>query len=90
MLLLRNSFKAASFRSSVRFSTTGTQATTAVGLKLAFRARLDEARVQAKLGGGAARIEKQHKGGKLTARERVELLLDPESFREYDMLKTHR
>ncbi|CAM9877786.1 unnamed protein product, partial [Phaeothamnion confervicola] len=32
----------------------------------------------------------QHEKGKLTARERVALLLDPGSFREYDMLKTHR
>jgi propionyl-CoA carboxylase beta chain len=71
-----------------RFSTE--QATTTVGLKLAFRARLEEARRQALLGGGQARIDKQHKSGKLTARERIELLLDEGSFREYDQLKTHR
>lgn len=75
-------------RSGLRFSTT--QATSAVGLKLAFRARLEEAREQAKLGGGQVRIDKQHSNGKLTARERIELLLDEGSFREYDMLKTHR
>eukprot|EP01114_Cavostelium_apophysatum_P008705 TRINITY_DN2142_c0_g1_i1.p1 TRINITY_DN2142_c0_g1~~TRINITY_DN2142_c0_g1_i1.p1 ORF type:complete len:545 (+),score=151.11 TRINITY_DN2142_c0_g1_i1:84-1718(+) len=42
-------------------------------------------REEALQGGGAARIEKQHEKGKLTARERVELLLDEGSFREYDM-----
>ncbi|MGE0638819.1 MAG: acyl-CoA carboxylase subunit beta [Thermoanaerobaculia bacterium] len=41
-------------------------------------------------GGGAARIERQHKEGKLTARERVELLLDAGSFVELDALVTHR
>ncbi len=41
-------------------------------------------------GGGAERIERQHKAGKLTARERVEALLDPESFQETDRLVTHR
>jgi len=42
------------------------------------------------LGGGAERIERQHKDGKLTARERVELLLDAGSFAELDALVTHR
>ncbi len=41
-------------------------------------------------GGGEARIEKQHLKGKLTARERVELLLDEGSFEEFDTLKLHR
>ncbi|MFQ5524729.1 MAG: acyl-CoA carboxylase subunit beta [Thermoanaerobaculia bacterium] len=41
-------------------------------------------------GGGQARIERQHASGKLTARERVELLLDPGSFVELDALVTHR
>jgi propionyl-CoA carboxylase beta chain len=50
------------------------------------RARLEAARA----GGGAVRIEKQHKDGKLTARERVELLLDAGSFVEIDALLTHR
>ncbi|EQC42410.1 propionyl-CoA carboxylase beta chain, mitochondrial [Saprolegnia diclina VS20] len=58
--------------------------------KLAFKAKLEEARAQALLGGGAHRQEAQHKKGKLTARERIELLLDEGSFREYDMLKSHR
>ncbi|MBO8152657.1 MAG: acyl-CoA carboxylase subunit beta [Candidatus Marinimicrobia bacterium] len=43
----------------------------------------------AKLGGGREAIEKQHKRGKLTARERLNLLLDEESFEELDMFKTH-
>ena len=45
---------------------------------------------EAKLGGGVERIEKQHGKGKLTARERVELLLDKGSFQEIGMLVTHR
>ncbi len=52
--------------------------------------RLRELKAQAHLGGGPARIDSQHKRGKLTARERVELLLDKGSFRELDMFVTHR
>ncbi len=44
----------------------------------------------AKLGGGQKRIETQHRKGKLTARERIELLLDDGSFEEFDMFVTHR
>lgn len=44
---------------------------------------------KAKLGGGKAAIEKQHAKGKLTARERIDLLLDKGSFEEIDMLRTH-
>jgi propionyl-CoA carboxylase beta chain len=44
----------------------------------------------AELGGGLDRIEKQHKAGRLTARERVELLLDPGTFVEKDKFMTHR
>ena len=47
-------------------------------------------RVQAKLGGGQKRIDTQHKKGKLTARERIDLLLDEDSFEEFDMFVTHR
>ena len=43
-------------------------------------ARLEEQRAKARLGGGAARIEAQHSKAKLTARERIELLLDKDSF----------
>jgi len=52
--------------------------------------RLRELREQAKLGGGQARIDRQHARGKLTARERIERLVDPGSFRELDMFVTHR
>lgn len=45
---------------------------------------LDERREKALLGGGEARIEKQHKSGKLTARERIEILLDKDTFVEVD------
>ncbi len=51
---------------------------------------LRELREQAKLGGGQSRIDKQHAKGKKTARERIELLLDPGTFREIDMFVTHR
>jgi acetyl-CoA carboxylase carboxyltransferase component len=52
--------------------------------------KLIDLRVEAKLGGGEKRIEAQHAKGKLTARERIELLLDEGSFEEYDMFVTHR
>jgi propionyl-CoA carboxylase beta chain len=51
---------------------------------------LENRRVQARLGGGQRRIDAQHKKGKLTARERLDVLLDEGSFEEYDMYKTHR
>ena len=51
---------------------------------------LEARRAAARLGGGARRIEAQHKKGKLTARERIELLLDEDSFEEFDMFKAHR
>ncbi|KPQ17354.1 MAG: propionyl-CoA carboxylase beta subunit PccB [Rhodobacteraceae bacterium HLUCCO18] len=52
--------------------------------------QLEQRREEARLGGGQARIEAQHAKGKLTARERIELLLDEGSFEEYDMFVTHR
>jgi propionyl-CoA carboxylase beta subunit len=45
---------------------------------------------RAELGGGADRLERQHKAGKLTARERMELFFDPGTFEELDKLVTHR
>ena len=45
---------------------------------------------QTKLGGGKKNIERHHKKGKLTARERLDLLLDPGTFNELDMFVTHR
>jgi len=53
------------------------------------RARLDALDAEAEQGGGAARVAKQHRDGKLTARERLALLLDPGSFQELDKFRTH-
>ena len=52
--------------------------------------QLEEKRNQARAGGGQKRIDAQHARGKLTARERLELLLDADSFEEYDMFVEHR
>ncbi|HLH94788.1 MAG TPA: acyl-CoA carboxylase subunit beta [Xanthobacteraceae bacterium] len=52
--------------------------------------KLSHRRAGARAGGGAARIEAQHKRGKLTARERMELLMDKGSFEEFDMFVEHR
>ena len=52
--------------------------------------QLEEKRRRARLGGGKKRIDAQHAKGKLTARERIELLLDPDSFEEWDMFVEHR
>ena len=52
--------------------------------------RLEEMRAEALKGGGEARIEAQHEKGKLTARERLQLLLDPGTFQEMGQLVTHR
>jgi propionyl-CoA carboxylase beta chain len=52
--------------------------------------RLERMRVEAMQGGGPVRIERQHAWGKLTARERLDLLLDPGSFVELDAFVTHR
>jgi propionyl-CoA carboxylase beta chain len=52
--------------------------------------QLDEKRARARLGGGEKRIATQHGRGKLTARERIELLLDEGTFEEWDMFVEHR
>ena len=52
--------------------------------------QLEEKRAQARLGGGEKRIDAQHAKGKLTARERLELLLDDGTFEEWDMFVEHR
>jgi propionyl-CoA carboxylase beta chain len=51
---------------------------------------LEARRTAARMGGGQRRIDAQHGKGKLTARERLDVLLDPGSFEEYDMFVTHR
>ena len=53
-------------------------------------AELEARRAEARQGGGAERIAAQHKRGKLTARERIEVLLDEGSFEEFDMFVEHR
>jgi len=52
--------------------------------------QLEQKRALARLGGGQKRIDAQHKKGKLTARERIELLLDDGTFEEWDMFVEHR
>src|SRR5579862_4798277 len=52
--------------------------------------RLEEMESRALEGGGKERIDRQHSAGKLTARERIELLLDPGTFVELDKFVTHR
>ena len=51
---------------------------------------LRKLRAEARLGGGQKRIDKQHEKGVMTARERIDLLLDKGSFEEFDMFKSHR
>lgn len=53
-------------------------------------AQLIEYREQAHLGGGRKRIDSQHAKGKFTARERIQMMLDEDSFEEFDMFVTHR
>ena len=74
-------------------SSAATPAAVAVNVpevKRMFREELEETKRRALEGGGEGRLARQHARGKLSARERLEVLLDPGSFREYDMLKTHR
>ncbi|MDH3685120.1 MAG: methylmalonyl-CoA carboxyltransferase, partial [Myxococcales bacterium] len=52
--------------------------------------KLEELNAQAELGGGTDRIERQHAAGRMTARERIELLLDPGTFVELDKFVVHR
>jgi len=52
--------------------------------------RLEDMRVRARAGGGERRVQAQHDKGKLTARERIEVLLDEGSFEEWDMFVEHR
>eukprot|EP01133_Synstelium_polycarpum_P010577 gene10577-12306_t len=83
--------------SSIRNFTTATTATTTPPAIIDYSAqvervigRIQEETDRALEGGGQKRNDSQHAKGKLSARERLDLLLDPESFREYDMLVTHR
>ena len=51
--------------------------------------QLEKKRLEAREGGGKKRIDAQHARGKLTARERIDVLLDENSFEEYDMYVEH-
>src|SRR5688572_27816761 len=51
---------------------------------------LQDIKTRARLGGGQARVDAQHQRGKLSARERLDILLDEGSFQEIDSLVTHR
>ena len=53
------------------------------------RKKIEDTRAKALLGGGQKRIDAQHKKGKLTARERIEVLCDAGTFLEYDMFMEH-
>lgn len=61
-----------------------------VHVKASFKKRLASLNEASLVGGGQKRIDAQHQKGKLTARERIELLVDKDSFQEYDALKAHR
>ena len=63
---------------------------TTITSRSATAARLEERRAEARLGGGQARIDRQHAKGKHTARERIEALLDAGTFTETGMFTTHR
>lgn len=83
-------------RSSLRFVTllsrsqSISQSRSFATISTGFEAVLEKKRQESRLGGGQERIDKQHEKGKLTARERIELLVDPGTFVEYDAFKTHR
>lgn len=59
-------------------------------MKTSIIEQLEKKRKEARVGGGKKRIDDQHAKGKLTARERLEVLLDPDSFEEYGMFVEHR
>ena len=83
--------RAPAMRAAVAPSAAAMTATRSLATVLTgFDQALAKARAKAMEGGGAKRIETQHAKGKLTARERIDLLLDAGSFREYDQLKAHR
>ena len=75
------------WRSGKPFAPTGEQGTTSMHDIIK---QLDDMRVAARLGGGEKRVDSQHQKGRLTARERIELLLDPDTFEEWDMFVEHR
>ncbi|XP_031200381.1 propionyl-CoA carboxylase beta chain, mitochondrial [Mastomys coucha] len=81
---------AAGARLSVLNCSLGTTIRSLCSQPVSVNERIDNKRQAALLGGGQRRIDAQHKRGKLTARERISLLLDPGSFVESDMFVEHR
>ncbi|KAI8869662.1 propionyl-CoA carboxylase beta chain, mitochondrial [Ramicandelaber brevisporus] len=76
---------------AARLQFTRLNSTAAVGAKgVSVADRIEKKREESRLGGGLKRIEAQHNRGKLTARERLDLLLDKGSFREYDAFVEHQ
>lgn len=80
----RNTLAALTVQSHARLFNAGTKTAPS------FMERWESIKAQAQEGGGQARVDKQHKQHKLTARERIELLYDEGTFVEYDKLVTHR
>ncbi|CAL2049687.1 hypothetical protein CAEBREN_09852 [Caenorhabditis brenneri] len=66
-----------------------TRATSSIAHTIKVSKKIDATREKALLGGGKKRIDAQHARGKLTARERIDLLMDRNTFREYDMFAEH-
>jgi acetyl-CoA carboxylase carboxyltransferase component len=87
-LIQKNLTVANFFLNKPRFYTDGLSASVLNSLNV--KETLKKKREEALLGGGQKRIDQQHKKGKLTARERVHLLLDEDSFVEYGAFMEHR
>ncbi|KAI9106115.1 carboxyl transferase [Phlyctochytrium arcticum] len=73
-----------------RYQSTATATAPAAPREGSVAYKIEQKRAEAQLGGGQKRIDTQHSKGKLTARERVDLLLDKDSFREYDAFVEHQ
>uniref|UniRef100_A0A5S6R4F8 Propionyl-CoA carboxylase beta chain, mitochondrial n=1 Tax=Trichuris muris TaxID=70415 RepID=A0A5S6R4F8_TRIMR len=79
-----------SLASMLRFTLLPARWQSTIGLTLEIKDRIEKTRQRSLLGGGPKRIEAQHQKGKLTARERIDLLFDPDTFTEYDSFVEHR
>ncbi|KRZ56744.1 Propionyl-CoA carboxylase beta chain, mitochondrial, partial [Trichinella nativa] len=78
-----------SFRYILSSGSVACRGESTIGQTIAVKHKIEAKRKQSLLGGGEKRIDAQHKRGKLTARERIELLFDPNSFVEYDAFAEH-